>query len=1060
LVVVDLLERYRGSMLGLAIGDALGHPTEFLSDVRRIKEKYGPEGIRDFAASGRHPAGTFTDDTQMTIAVARALAKKGRSALDDLMGELGREFVAWANHSSNNRAPGGTCLSGCAALKKGVDWRRSGVAGSKGCGAAMRAAPVGLLYFDDDERLLRVGAAQSVLTHGHPTAVASSVAAAAAVAWVCRGNGLQGMVDFVRAMVARVDGRLLVDLGVDEARAESLGVREQMRALDATERAFEKEAEDVCSLLGGAWIGEEAVACALWCVYRANGDFEGSVCRGANSSGDSDSIACIAGSVAGALVGRGQLPECYVRGVERGADLDLLARALYLARTQGDQKSLPPEVDFFDLDRSSRAAEIERLERDVARHNELYWVHASPEITDLEFDVLTRRLQALAPESAVLQHLGPRPGASPDAGAPVRHETPMLSLDKCYVDAELEHWLGSFRGDVVVMPKVDGLACSIVYDEGGRLTRAASRGDGEVGEDVTANVRVIGDIPKKVALGPVEVRGEVYLSLERFSQLCEGKPEGAPKNPRNAAAGALRQKDPAKTRALGLSFLAYDLRGDDVPTHRQKLVRLLELGFPPIPHVVAEKGQARKAVATFTERRASLAFETDGVVLIADDLEEQSRLGVTAHHPRYALAWKFQGEEGTSCLREVQWSVARTGTITPVACVDPVQLSGVTVTRASLHHLGFVEKLGLTMGAKLAMVRRGGVIPHVERVLEPGQGAVPVPVPERCPSCGGGVVREGDFLACGAPDQCFAARLGRVLHFASTVGIQGLGESILERAFEMGLIATFPDIYRVTVQQLASIDRCGSKNAVKIGAEIDKARSLPLDVFLQALGIENLGKRASRILAQRYGSLEGVRGAKVEELSECKGIGDVIARSIVNGLREQGGYIDELQGMVEVTHGEGKGLEDLTFAFTGALTMDRKVAEAMVTARGGRVVSSVGKLLDVLVVGRSERASKSSKQRAAEKLVSEGQAIRVVSEEEFVALVGGALEAGVPGATGSEQVGLFGRSEGVRCEEAEVGRVEEVARLEEVGRVEEVEAQETAPRGERLEEPNGQFRLF
>lgn len=999
----------------------MGHPTEFISDVRRIKERFGPNGIEAFAPAGRHPAGTFTDDTQMTIAVARALAKKGGAPLEDTMVELGKEFVAWSTHASNNRAPGTTCMSGCHALRKGTHWLRSGVAGSKGCGAAMRAAPVGLLFFDDEERLVQVAGAQSVLTHGHPTAIASSVAAAAAVAWACRGQKFEGMIDFTLALVERLDRDRLVALGVDPLVAASVGVSEQVEALRRTARVLGKETDDVCSLLGGAWVGDEAVACALWCLGKAKGDFEEAVRRGATSSGDSDSIACIAGSVAGAMVGAAGLPERFVRGLERAADLRELADTLLRAREQGDLGGLPARVDFFDADRALQ--QIGALEKEVARHNELYWVHAAPEISDQEFDALTRKLASLAPDSPVLRHIGP----SPQTGAQVRHSAPMLSLDKCYELVDLERWLGSFRGDVVVMPKVDGLACSLVYGAGGELERAATRGDGEVGEDVTANVRAIADVPLRVRKGPAEVRGEVYLSVERFAQLCE-KQEEAPKNPRNAAAGALRQKDPNRTRALGLSFLAYDLRGMEAETHQDRLARLTDMGFQVISHVTVPRSGAAAAVESFAHERASLPFETDGVVLMANDTAEQTRLGATSHHPRYALAWKFQGEEGTSTLRGVEWSVARTGTITPVACVDPVKLSGVTVTRATLHHLGFLEKLGLTLGAKLVMVRRGGVIPHVERVAEEGDS--PVCVPTRCPSCGGEVVREGDFLSCGRPEQCASARLGAVLHYVSTVGIQGLGESILERAFELGVITAYPDVYKVTEAQLASIDRCGAKNAAKIAVEIDKARRVPLDVFLQALGIANLGKGAARLVADRFGSLAGVRAATVGQLSACKGIGEVMAGSIVQGLSERSAWIDELEGMVELTHGAGTGLAGMSFAFTGTLGMDRKVAEGLVTGQGGRVVSSVGKGLDVLVVGRSERATVSSKQRAAEKLLAEGHAVRVVTEEEFLVLVGEGQGDDPPG------------GDMVLAEDEQQG--ESVSE----------------PRGDPVIEPNGQVRLF
>ncbi|MBX3192495.1 MAG: ADP-ribosylglycohydrolase family protein [Labilithrix sp.] len=342
---MDDLERTRGSILGLAIGDALGHPTEFVSSVRAIRERWGEGGVTDLLPSGRHPAGTFTDDTQMAICVARALVRAGRAPLDDLMTILGEEFVAWSRSRENNRAPGGTCLSGCRALASGAPWRDAGVRDSKGCGAAMRAAPVGLYFASDVDKMIAIAAAQSSLTHRHPTGIASSVAAAAPVAWVLREKTLDGMIPFTRSCVEKLDEALLVSVGCAEELAEGIGVREMLAALDATEAALDEEADDVCSLLGGAWIGEEAVATALWCVLKAKGDFRQAVVRGANSSGDSDSIACIAGSIAGALVGISGVPSDWVAKVEKTALLDDLARALDRARANGDEPA--PALDPY-----------------------------------------------------------------------------------------------------------------------------------------------------------------------------------------------------------------------------------------------------------------------------------------------------------------------------------------------------------------------------------------------------------------------------------------------------------------------------------------------------------------------------------------------------------------------------------------------------------------------------------------------------------------------------------------------------------------------------------------
>lgn len=343
---MELRERIRGSLLGLAVGDALGHPTEFVPSLGAIRARWGARGVVGFVAAGRHPPGTFTDDTQMALCVARALCRAGRRSLDDLMAAMSEEFVAWVVSPANDRAPGGTCLTGCYALQRGVPWREAGVKGSKGCGAAMRAAPVGLYFLDDPAALVRVSAAQSALTHAHPTGVASGVAAAAAVAWAARGGDPSGLVEAVRDAVLRIDATLLVDVGCDARLVAALGVREMLEALDRTEAMRKVEHEDVCALLGGAWVGEEAVACALWCVLKGGDDFASVVLRGANSGGDSDSIACIAGSIAGAALGPESIPVVWRKEVESPWLLEGLAEALCRATTSGDH--LPdPALDPF-----------------------------------------------------------------------------------------------------------------------------------------------------------------------------------------------------------------------------------------------------------------------------------------------------------------------------------------------------------------------------------------------------------------------------------------------------------------------------------------------------------------------------------------------------------------------------------------------------------------------------------------------------------------------------------------------------------------------------------------
>lgn len=1115
------VDRFRGCIIGLAVGDALGHPTEFISSVAAIKKRYGEQGIVDFSGQGRHPPGTFTDDTQMTVGVLRALIRRGQEPLDVLMELMGDEFVAWSHHRENDRAPGGTCMTGCRNFEGKRAWKEAGVKQSKGCGAAMRAAPIGL-FCEDDAQLVRLAAAQSVLTHSHPTGIASSVAAAAAVAHVARGHGLEGLLQYVIDMVGKLDAALLLELGATPELVASIGTREQLAILEKTRAALEQETDDVCSLLGGAWVGEEAVATALWCVLKAKGDFEESIRRGANSSGDSDSIACIAGSITGALHGYDAIPARFTGKLEKCAQLDVLARYLdFVVEKHLDVPSLPGPLDFFDAEsegeeppgldsddpddegfdddgddtqagtdgglgdddddepgttgeaeqppdddedltikspgegggapppappgklsappepkrladeaappldlaeaapisltsaamvsaapeptskRKKRAAAaplaavpapagpaaapavVAALEREVTRHNRLYWQESAPEISDADFDALVRKLTALRPDSPVLGYLG----AAPEAFGAVKHAAPMLSLDKAYLLEDIHHWCESFEGEVVAMPKVDGLACTLHYDTEGALVLASTRGDGFVGENVTANVRGIQQVPKALGAGPAEVRGEVYMTLATFEQFkSEGKA-----NPRNLAAGALRQKDPQATARYGLSFIAYDAKGPSFQTLTQKLEWLEARGFAPIPRSRGPRAEIEGLLQAMAARRDALGYETDGVVLTADRLDEQARLGATAHHPRYAIAWKFQGEGGASVLKAVDWSVARTGTITPVAVVEPVALSGVTVTRASLHHVGMVEKLGLSLGATLALVRRGGVIPHVERVLSPG--AQPLAIPTTCPSCGSAVLREGDFLKCSTPEDCLRARVERLVHWASATDIQGLGPAILEAAVVSGSVKRPGDLYRLNLATAAGFAGCGEKIAAKLLAEVTRAKSLPLDVFLRGLGIEGLGRTVASQLTATFVTLPALRAASQEALAAVKGIGPLNAKSIAEGLLREAAIIDDL--LQHVTIGakasslagtSGLPLSGKSFCFTGALRQDRKVAEGRVQSLGALTSGSVNKALTHLVVGERDGAP-SSKLKAAQALIAGGGALVMLDEAQFNALL-------------------------------------------------------------------------
>jgi DNA ligase (NAD+) len=636
---------------------------------------------------------------------------------------------------------------------------------------------------------------------------------------------------------------------------------------------------------------------------------------------------------------------------------------------------------------SKNAEKIAALEGQIRHHNALYWEKNKPEISDYAYDALVVELKALSPDSPVLVEMGGKAGA---LGEPYRHAEPMLSLDKCYDEGELAQWAKSFEGRAVAMPKYDGIACALHYDKSGRLRVAATRGDGTTGDDITANARRIADIPTTLRAaipGPIEVRGEIFMRLSVFEKF---KAEGM-SNPRNLTAGAIKQKDSDKSASYGLSFAAYDLLGAGDASQVEELEKLVEVGFPKIEYVVCSHDDILRGYEQFAKWRPTLDYEIDGVVYKVDSAKEQRRLGVTAHHPRYALAFKFQGEAGTSVLREVEWSVARTGAITPVAIVDPVALSGVTVTRASLHNVAFIAKLGLTIGAKVTLVRRGGVIPNVEHVIEPGPD--PVVIPEVCPSCGSPVVRERDFLYCTQPRDCRRAVVGQLAHFASVLDMTGFGDVVLELAFVAGILRQPADFYTLTVETLTKLERVGEKSATKLVAEVDKKRKVPLAAFLRALGLPELGKNVSGILASRYRTLEGVRAATIEELAATHSIGDAIAESVVTGLRDAKDMIDALTAHVEMLpEGDGDAadgpLAGKSFVFTGKMVaFSRSEGEKRVRALGGAVLSSVSKALTFLVVGADKTGPKSTKEKAAEKAIKDGAPLRMISEDDLLAML-------------------------------------------------------------------------
>lgn len=645
---------------------------------------------------------------------------------------------------------------------------------------------------------------------------------------------------------------------------------------------------------------------------------------------------------------------------------------------------------------------VEDLERAVEYHNHRYWVEDAPIISDPDFDRLLEALREKAPRSPVLDAIGAA-GAGADfagvEGEKVAHDPPMLSLGKCYEEETLLKWFGKFDGDSVVTPKIDGVAVCIRYDESGRLIVGSTRGNGEFGELITENVRHIANVPPTIPSGPLELRGEAYMPWSVF----RSKFADEYSSPRNLTAGALKQKDPAQTAHYEIRFFGYDVLGRDFDTEAAKMEFMREIGFTPVDHRIVHHEDLQETFEEFVELRPTFDYDTDGVVYKANDIEEQERMGYTAHHPRYAIAYKFQGESGTSTLRHIHWNVSRTGAINPVGIVDPVELSGATVTRVSLHNLSIMEALGgdggLRLNSKVMMVRRGGVIPHMERVIEPGD--TPIELPESCPFCDAPAHREGDVLIADHAPDCGATRLKQLEHFASVMEIKGFGPKMLEALYEAGLLTTPADFFTLRVDDMLDLDRVGRRLAEKLVRRVDERREVPVATFLRSLGVDELGSHVSKILAREYDSIEEILEVDAEELAAIHTIGDVIAESVTAGLAAQRELVDELLESIDVVFPPSvDAVADIdspvagkAFLFTGTLeSMKRKEAQQRVEALGGLTPSGVKKDLDFLVIGdadleRFEGGWRSGKLKKAEKYNGSGSNIRIIGESEFLQLL-------------------------------------------------------------------------
>jgi DNA ligase (NAD+) len=636
--------------------------------------------------------------------------------------------------------------------------------------------------------------------------------------------------------------------------------------------------------------------------------------------------------------------------------------------------------------RKTPAARAEELRRLLHHHSYTYYILDRPEITDADYDRLfneLKELEAAHPDLVTPDSPTQRVGGTVAEGfASVQHRVPMLSLDNAYTadeirefEARLQRALPGASFTYVCEPKVDGLGVALLYEKG-RLVRGATRGDGRMGEDVTQNLKTVRTIPLRLRgpladLDVLEVRGEIYMAhqaFERLNRTLEAEGEEPFANPRNAAAGSVRQKDSGITAKRPLDIFVYavsDAAPDPFTTHWGAMQALYKAGFkvnprsrrcPDIEAVIA-------MVAELERDRMNLGYDADGVVLKVDSFDQQRRLGVTTHHPRWAVAYKFPAQQATTVMRKIEVGVGRTGALTPTALLDPVEIAGATISRATLHNADEIERLDVREGDTVIVERAGDVIPHILGVVteKRPQGSTPFAFPTACPVCGSAAFRpEGEVVSRCTNSACPARLKEGLLHYGSrrAMDIEHLGEAVVEQLVDRGLVGNFAGLYGLSVEELAGLERLAEKSARNLHTAIQGSKGRGLARLLFALGIRYVGENVARILAAEFGGMDKLARAAEEELAAVHGIGPRIAKSValffqqpdnrhLTALLKQAGV-----KMEEESSAGPKPLLGKVFVLTGGLEhMTRDEAKAAIQRLGGRVTASVSKKTDYVIVG-------------------------------------------------------------------------------------------------------------
>ncbi|MCI6083595.1 NAD-dependent DNA ligase LigA [bacterium] len=662
----------------------------------------------------------------------------------------------------------------------------------------------------------------------------------------------------------------------------------------------------------------------------------------------------------------------------------------------------------MELEQARKRAEELRVV--IERNNRLYYDQDAPELEDFEYDQLTRELKEIEktfPElvtaSSPTQRVG---GTASTKFAKVAHAVKMESLQDAFSYEELREFDARVREagvspEYVVEAKIDGLSVSLEY-ENGVFVRGSTRGDGVVGEDVTENLATIRDIPHTLHGAPefLEVRGEVYMPHAAFLALREQQEleDKTPfKNPRNAAAGSLRQKDAKITASRGLSIFVFNLQrvqGREFSRHSETLDYIKSLGFPVSPryNVYHSIEDAIAEIQRIGEMRGTLEFDIDGAVIKVNDLAARSALGSTNKFPRWAIAFKYPPEVKESIVRDIEVTVGRTGVLTPTAVFDPIFLAGTSVARANLHNGDIIGSLDVRIGDTIQVRKAGDIIPEVIGVARHGEGTVPYRMPDRCPSCGAPVVHLEDeaALRCVNPE-CPAQALRNLIHFASrnAMAIDGLGEAVARQLIDKGLVHTVADLYTLTREQILTLDKFKAKSAGNLLAAIENSRKNNLDKLVFGLGIRNIGDKAAALLAEHFGSMEKLRQASAEQVSSIDGFGGVMAQSVVEFFAKEGtGDLLEHLAQAGVNmewHGEKKGtaLAGKTVVVTGTLpTLSHQEAEALIVRNGGKASGSVSRRTAYVLAGEAAGSKLTKAQTLGIPVIDEAEFFRIIGQEQ------------------------------------------------------------------------------